>query len=180
MTHLATLAPLLGIVAAERTHERPDLFDDVRQEALIRAWEVERDAPEAPREYVLAAARNAATDAVRGRPGFGESGRRGWQDAHDVAGPLTVDDDHDVDTVAPLADASAARALEEADLADVCEAVRTAVRELPAADRNAVFLRFWQGMTWPQVAAELDRGTNATRVRFERHIAPTLRASLAA
>lgn len=180
MTHLATLTPLLGIIAAERTADRPDLFDDVRQEALIRAWEVERDKPEAPREYVLAAARRAAADVLRGRPAFGEESHRGRQDAHDTAGPLTVSEDDDVDEVAPLADRSAERALAEADLVDVREAVRGAVRALPEDDREAVFLRFWHGMTWPEIAATQGRGTNATRVRFEKHTAPTLREALAA
>ena len=180
MSHLDTLTPLLGIIAAERTKERPDLFDEIRQEALIAAWRVEKAHPEASREYVLASARNAANGVLRGRPAFGAEGHQGRQDAHDNATSLTYDDDTDVDTVAALADPTAERALEAVEISDVAADVRAAVRDLPADEAEVVFLRFWQEMTWPEVAASMGRGTNATRVRFEKHIAATLRDTLAA
>lgn len=178
-SRLETLAPLLGIIAAERTADRPDDFDDVRQEALIKAWQVERDRPDASTAYITAAARRAAVDALRGRPSFGASSHRGRQDAADAAVPLvTVDEDGEERPVVEPADPAAAAALEEADLVDVRDAVRAAVRDLPEEDRALVYRRFFAGETWPEIAAGSSRGTNATRVRFEEHVAPVLRDRL--
>ena len=107
MSHLATLTPLIGIIAREKTATRPDLYDDARQEGLIRAWTVEQDKPDAPREYVLAAARRGVGDILRGRPGFGETGRRGWQDAADSAHGFHLDADAAEDYAEALADPDA-------------------------------------------------------------------------
>lgn len=90
MSHLTTLTPLIGIIAREKTATRPDLYDDARQEGLIRAWTVEQDKPDAPREYVLAAARRGVGDAVRGRAAFGADSHRGRRDAIDGAESLDM------------------------------------------------------------------------------------------
>lgn len=177
MPHLETLTPLLGIVAAERTTARPDLFDDARQEGLIRAWEVEAAKPDAPREYVLAAAKRAIGDVLRGRPMTGEEGRRGWQDAADYAGPLVAADD-DEDTLAALADPTAADALDRAEACLHLEEVRAAVLALGVDDLAIVTARFVDEMSWPEAARHLGRKPEAVRRRFVDHIAPRLRADL--
>lgn len=179
MTHLDTLTPLLGIIAAERTKDRPDLFEEVRQEAMIRAWEVETAKPEAPREYVLAAARRAANDVLRGRPRFGEEGRRGWQDAHDVAGPLTFGEDDSEDEALTLQDDAARVALEHAEASDLRDAVSRAVSRLSEDDRDLVVRRFYLEQTWPEIASTRGRSANAVRVYFDTHLAPLLREALA-
>jgi RNA polymerase sigma factor (sigma-70 family) len=179
VSHLDRLTPLLGIVARERTASRPDLFDDVRQEAMIRAWEVERDRPDAPREYVLAAAKRGANDVLRGRPGFGERGRRGWSDAHGHAGPLQVDEETQEDTLGHLEDLGAQARLQVAEIAAERSDVLAALRDLDEADRLVVFWRFWEGLTWPEIGARVGRSANAVRVRFEKHLAPALRDRLA-
>lgn len=179
MSHLATIAPLVGIIAREKTTSRPDLYDDARQEGLIRAWTVATAKPDAPREYLVAAARRGVNDVLRGRPSFGEEGRRGWQDAVDSAGPLYRTIEGEDVLVTDPADYAAEDAFRAALDAATATLVQVAVAGLAPADRQLVELRFYEGLDWRGVADVLGKKSEAVRRRFADHIAPALAASLA-
>lgn len=175
---LTTLRPLIHIIAAERTHTRPDLFDDAVQEGLISAWQASVKNPDAPRQYLTAAARNGVTHVLQGRSMTGAPSRQGRREPLDDSSSLTFDDDAD-DTTSTVADPSADDALTA--VLDTVHApdVRTAVAGLPPTDAELVTLRFGADLSWPQVATRMGRRTEAVRRRFTDHIAPALRVELA-
>jgi RNA polymerase sigma factor (sigma-70 family) len=142
--NLETLKPLVEIMAAERCTDRPDAFDDAVQEGLIAAWRVSKTHPEASPQYVRASARRAVVDVLRGRPMTGQAGRRGWQDAHAVADPLT-----DADGVLVREPAYVEPGFDGAP-------VRFAVAALPDLERRYVALRFWEGHTEAEIGEALD------------------------
>lgn len=170
------LAPLVGIMAAERTKDRPSDFDDAYQEGLIAAWRALENFVSPA--YVTACARNAIGDVLRGRPSFGAAPHRGAKDAHTVAGPFTHDVDDDPDNLYALSDEAALAAILRAQMAPHAVEVRAAVADLRAEDATAVYLRFYEEFSWPEVAAHLGRGTEAVRRRFVNHTAPLLRERL--
>ena len=147
MRVIEELAPLVGIMAAERTRDRPDLFDDARQEGLIAAWLVSEKQPDASPAYVHTVARRAVGDVLRGRPAFGAERRRGWRDAHNGADSLEREDGKYV--IDPGAHDAGMEAVEHRDH------IAQAVRSLDPVARRYVFLRFWHGMTVAEVAAEM-------------------------
>jgi hypothetical protein len=141
VSHLDTLTPLIGIIARERTSARPDLYDDARQEGLIRAWTVEQAKPDAPRQYVLAAARRGIADVVRGRPSFGAASHRGNRDAADSAHGFHLDAETAEDFAAELADPAAEAALLRVEDRDAYRRVLVSVRALSPTLRRVVELR---------------------------------------
>jgi RNA polymerase sigma factor (sigma-70 family) len=178
MSHLTKLAPLIQIIAAERTKGRPELFEDAVQEGMIRAWMVEAKKPDAPREYVLAAARNGVADLVRGRRAFGAPSHQGRQDAMSGWQPFVVDDDYDEDETLDLTDAGAELATEQALMAAHRADVSSAVATLPDGDADLVLRRFWLDQTYPDVAKAVGTTVAALQRRFVNHIRPALRERL--
>lgn len=172
MTDVETLAPLVGIMAAERTKDRPDLFDDARQEGLIAAWRaLGREEARDPGKYARAAARRAVGDVMRGRPAFGAESHRGKQDAHDTSVPLVDDEGRYV---------AEPRHIECGYATAEGEWLRAAVRRLPERQRRYVFLRFWQGLTAAEIAAELGLAKHTVELMWAEQIRPTLREAVAA
>jgi DNA-directed RNA polymerase specialized sigma24 family protein len=136
---LASLRPLVEIIAAERTRSRPDLFEDAVQEGLVAAWQATegRDLAD-PRVYATAAARRRISGFLSGRSAFGAPSRQGRRDAQDeVVAPLVTEDGT---FVHEPADPAAPAALEAVE---VVPAVRAAVARLEPGDRLLVFRRFW-------------------------------------
>lgn len=187
---LERVAPLVGIMAREKTAGNPSLYDDARQEGLIRAWLAQQkyDADN-PRAYMVAAARSGISGLLRGRPPFGAEGRRGWRDAHDTSVSLTssirVDERENRSHASPsfdeasLADEAARRDMEHAETAPIRDAVRAAVATLPRRDQIIILSRFAHRATWPEVAKVAGSpSADAARIRFADHIAPALRALL--
>lgn len=178
MTDLATLKPLVEIMAAERTTKSPHLFEDAVQEGLISAWQAREQRPGKPETYYRAAARNGVTSVVRGRPFTGADGHQGKPDAHDYAGPLLTmtDDGAEVLAVDP-ADTSTADAL---DAAEIRDHVRAAVRRagLGPLDLAIVFGRYWRDMGFAELAEELGRPAGTLSRRWTQTIRPILAAQL--
>lgn len=180
MTHLDTLRPLLAVIARERTAARPDLYDDALQEGMIRAWSVEQEKPDAPREYVLAAARNAIGDVARGRPALGAASHRGRQDAADTAIPLVQRDPDGEEAELDVEDASAALAMRQAESAAARWDIAAAVASLPVgSDIELVARRFWGDQDYRSIAADMGVKHTALERRWAGHIRPHLREHLA-
>lgn len=176
MTDLATLRPLVEIMAAERTKDAPHLFEDSVQEGLIAAWQASEARPDASPAYVRAAARNGTTNLVRGRSPFGAPSHRGRQDAHDTAGPLVQTSADGVEyLVAEPADPTAARDL---DVADFREAVREAVSRLDPLDAEIVLLRYWHDLGFAEISKRVGRPAGTLSRRWTEIIRPRLAADL--
>lgn len=177
MDLIKVITPLIGIVARERTREQPYLYDDARQEGLIRAWTVLTERPDAPREYVVAAAKRGVGDVVRGRPAFGAASHRGRQDAHDLAGPLVrLVDGGGEELVIDPEDPSAQDAY---DAADVAGLVRRSVAELAdPIDRLMVYERFWGDRLYADIGKDVGLTKQALERRWANHVRPALRERL--
>jgi DNA-directed RNA polymerase specialized sigma24 family protein len=116
---------LARIMAAERTKDCPDKFDDAVQEALIAGWRYQRDGE--PDRWRM---RRAVADVVRGRPSFGHESQQGKPDAYakSTAWPEGFD-------VAQTGDHATQVALKLR--------VQAILLGLSAEDRQLVFRRFW-------------------------------------
>lgn len=177
-TALATLAPLIGMIARERTRTTPHLYDDARQEGLIAVWRVAADRPDASRAYLVACARNAITGVVTRDTMTGKPSHRGREDAHTTAVGYRFDPDDDPARTGWLTDVGAAQALAAAEMAAHTRQVHDAVTALDPDDTDLVVLRFWRGQTFPEIARDRARGTEVYRRRWVEHIRPRLRAQL--
>lgn len=173
---LDDFAPLAGIMAREATRDHPDAYEDARQEALIAAWRVQQDRPDASPAYVRKAARRAAVDVVRGRPAFGAASHRGRADAADYADALVSDDGTFTREPADAGALSALGAVESrAALEPVCEAVAALRPEY----RALVFLRFWEDRTARETGAALGWTETGVLEAWSKRIRPALREALA-
>lgn len=173
---LQRLRPLVEIMAAERTKDAPHLFEDSVQEGLIAAWTAHGQRPGKAPTYYRAAARNGVTSVVRGRPMTGAPSRRGWQDAHDSAGPLMVSAGDNIgEFVIEPADVRAGDAFNGVDYKD---SVRDAILTLDEDDQRLVYLRFWSDLDWSQVAARLGITKRAVEWRWQMTVRPMLKTYL--
>lgn len=173
---LDTLKPLVEIMAAERTKDRPDLFEDAVQEGLIAAWQASETHPGKEARYYRAAARNGVVSVLRGRPATGAEGRRGWQDAHDSSGPLVVEGSDGFEyLVAEPADATAAR---DFDAAEIRSAIAEAVSDLDPLDVEIVVGRFWEDLGFADLAKRTGRPAGTLSRRWTEIIRPRLAADL--
>lgn len=149
----------LRTLASERAGDQPHLQDDLVQEAAIAIWSVLQKRPDAPRPYLVATAKNAMANLLRGGHTTGAPSRQGRKDAssaQDYAEPP--------DHPSP----------ESEDWSHV----RAAVRSLPLDERQILWDKFWCDRTWAQVAH--DHGTRENRLiwRWTNHIKPKLEAAL--
>lgn len=172
---LATLTPLISIIAREATAHRPDLYADARQEGLITAWQVLADpAPRLDlRTYAIAAARRAIGNVLRGRPMTGAPRHQGRQDAAD-AGVLSLDA-----LLQDPADPVAAAALASAETTAHATEISRALAGLSPADRLLVDVRFWRDGTFADVAAATGRPVGTCSRRWTEIVRPHLAAELA-
>jgi RNA polymerase sigma factor (sigma-70 family) len=170
---LSRIAPLVRIIAAEHTHTRPDLFDDAVQEGMIAAWQSLAKGADDPRTYAVAAARYGVIAVLRGRPATGNTGRQGWQDAHDSA--AQYENTTDVDSPDPTAHA----AMASAEWSTERTAVAAAIRSLPPRDQAYVVGRFYLDMTGPEIAEHLGIPNATLNRRFRTFTIPTLSTALA-
>lgn len=179
--HLATIAPLVGIIAREHTASNPSAYEDARQEGMIHAWQAAEDRPDAPREYLVAAARNGIIGSVMGRSPFGAPSHQGRAEPLDSAQPFAYDEETGEDESTSLEDRSVAYLLHLAEIAPAREEIRAVIRDadyLTDADRAVILRRFWREQTWPEIAVATDKRTEAVRRRFVDVLAPLLAADL--
>jgi RNA polymerase sigma factor (sigma-70 family) len=167
------LRRFIEIIAAERTHSNPDLFDECVQEGMIAAWQAMTLHPGKDDVYYRAAAKNGVMAPLRGRSSFGHESQRGTRDAASDAQPIwgTNEAGEDVLLIEPAVEAPYA-ALEVQDV------VRDAVAHLDDDDRVIVFARFWEGMTYPEVADLVGTRSNRLQWRWSHTIRPALRDAL--
>ena len=67
---------------ARLTTEDKSLHDDLVQEGRIKVWQTEKEHPDRPRQYFVAAVKRRMTDLCTGNGRFtGHTGRRGVTDA---------------------------------------------------------------------------------------------------
>lgn len=167
------LRRFIEIVAAERTQSNPDLFDECVQEGMIAAWQAMTQHPGKDDVYYRVAAKNGIMSPLRGRASFGHESSRGKQDASSVSQSLwrTNSNGDDVLVIDPPVEAPYASL-------DIQGVVRDAVAHLDDDDRVLVFARFWEGMTYPEVAALVGTRSNRLQWRWSRTIRPVLRGAL--
>jgi RNA polymerase sigma factor (sigma-70 family) len=176
MDLIKKITPLVTIMARERTGDRPHLYDDARQEGLIRAWEREQQKPGQKTAYYYVAARGGVVDHLRGRPTFGAPRHAGVKDAHESAHPLTVlgpdGQEHLITDPEDLSTADAFGATE------IGQAVRDAVAGLSERDRLLVYLCYWEDLSFAQASEILGRSSNALQLQWRNTIRPRLREEL--
>lgn len=179
MNYNGTVTPYLRrfieIVASERTKDQPDLFDECVQEGMIAAWQAMEKHPGKTDTYYRAAAKRGVLKPLRGRASFGAESQRGKEDAHGHTTPLygTNSDGDDVLVIEPAVEAPYASI-------DVKGAVREAVAALDEDDRVLVFGRFWEGLSYAEMADILLTRKNRLEWRWMRTIRPALEEALGA
>lgn len=154
------LAPRL-LALARRMLADPVEAEDIVQESLLRLWQIApRWEPGAatPATWVYRVALNLATDRLRRRAG----GRRG----------LALDEVDEPPDQSPAV-------LDRIIAADRMQALDLALARLPDRQRAAVVLRHIEGMSNPEIAAQLDIGVEAVEsltARGKRRLADLLSA----
>jgi RNA polymerase sigma factor (sigma-70 family) len=174
----ARLRGLVEIMAAERTRDHPELFDDAVQEGMIAAWRAHEARGDRSPAYYHAAARHGVLSVLRGRHSFGHEGRRGWQDAHDSSVPLVVRSEDGEESM--VADPEAIWAQEEVESGPRFAEIRRAVAELDPEDRAIVFGRYWLDVGYAELADSLGRPAGTLSRRWSEKIRPLLAERIAA
>ncbi len=178
---LTTIYPLVTLMAGEQTRGKPWLFEDARQEGLIKAWQASESKPEAGRQYAAAAARHGVWGVVTGRHSYtGQPSRAGTRGRWDAMPGAVSSDALTEDGISiEHADETAGLPFEVADMTDVRARVRAAVSALPdARDREIVYLAFWSGLNFAEIGARYGTTKAAIRGRWMRAIKPALLLSL--
>lgn len=164
--------------AYRRTADAPWLFEDVAQEGVIAAWrELEASGRE---DYAVRAARFRMAKVIAGKPLTGEPSHAGRQDAHDSAVGLTVTTaDGEAYALAEPVDETARAALEAVDArVSAAGPLGEALAALKPRDREIVFLAFWRGLPWREIARALGTPEGTVSRRWSTTIRPALRARL--
>lgn len=171
---LRRLKPLVGIMAGERAGRSG--YDDARQEGLIAVWRAASAQPDAPPRYLAAVARNAVKGSVAGRAPFGAPSHQGRREPLTDAVPLEPTNAEGERMPFDREDRHASDAFEAVERRDVIE---RALATLTAEDRRLIELRYWQESDYSDAAAELGRSVHALSRRWNHHVKPALRVSLA-
>ena len=136
---------------AYRMVQSPEVAEEVVQDAFLAVWRrAEQYVPARGdvRGWLLTIVRNRAIDHLRAR----QVRPQHAAGAHDFAGLLADPSDTEATVLAALE----------------ASAVRAAVARLPSAQRRAVELAFFSGLSYPEVAAETGAplGTVKSRMRL--------------
>lgn len=137
--------PKLLLCARQWTRSRADA-EDVVQEAFVRFWRHQRSLPGDPMALMVTSVRRAAFDLAR------RDGRRNAREERAQAG--------DFERVASF------ESTLEGD--ERRAAIEDAMRRIPPAQREVLVLKIWAGLTFEQIARELELSphTAASRYRY--------------
>jgi RNA polymerase sigma factor (sigma-70 family) len=163
---LARKERLLQIIVSERAPD-PTTRDDVLQEARIIIWKL-ADKPRRDDGYLHGAVRHRVDDVRDRQTWTGHTGTRGHTD---VAKMVTTER---LDAGLVL---TAAAVLDNIDMAYHHGEVLDAIAALEPNQRAYVIMRFWGGLSNPEIAASTGRSL-ATVSRWWSEAKPTLRAAL--
>ncbi len=144
--------PALVLFARQWVASRADA-EDIVQEGFLRFWRSRSKALD-PIAYLYACVRRCALEWLRGRSRRSrreEAAARPGIDAPALTGSL---DDEERRT-----------------------AIESALRELPEEQRQALVLKIWAGLTFPQIAEALDISANTAASRY-RYALTKLREQL--
>jgi len=130
----------------------PESVEDEIQQLFVRLWERRRKLPEVPmvKAYLLRALRNALLDEIRRRKQV-----------------LTVSKARMVPTTTFSAETNWIK-LEQDD--ERSEQLRQAISTLPDRQRELIFLRFYQGLSYPEIALLLDIEYQSVRNTVHRAV----------
>jgi len=165
--------PLLRIQAYERIH--PDNVPDAVNEARYTIWEVLQKRPDAPPEYVRAAAKTRITEVSMRGNWLGQPSQRGKPSVD----PLRRADRDSFDDPDFLVEASAPEILDTLELAYHEGQILEAIRTLPRRHQEYVVLRFWGGWTHAELAPLMGVKTNNMARMWTETIKPLLAERLA-
>lgn len=154
--NLESVRTIVGVIARERTRGFPDKYDDALQEGMICAWQVLQKRPDAPRAYVIAAARNGVTSSSLGRAPFGKAPMRGSRqvDAFPFCALSSVDgEDSEEERLNRLANL----AQDPWNAVDTKMDVEAAMEQWSAEQRKLAYLVFYCDMTMAEASAWLGK-----------------------
>lgn len=137
---------------------RPDWAEDAVQDAfarLLKRWSQRSNHADDPVAYAFASVRNASRDLLRRR--------RRWS----IWSQQGAADDGPAELFRPIPPEAAADPARDAAAAEQQRLLQEAVKKLPSAQREAVLLRIWAGLTFEQMSKTLNEplGTVASRYR---------------
>ncbi len=144
--------PALVLLARQWVASRADA-EDVVQEAFVRFWRT-RERVADPPAYLFGCVKHVALDSLRGRA---RQARREQARARPEAEPLFED------------------RLEQDERRLLIE---VALGELPAEQAEVLVMKIWGGLTFPQIAAALEKPANTVTSRY-RYALARLREQLA-
>ena len=151
---------LLEIQASERGVSDPGMRDDLIQEGRIKIWDVLMREPDAAGLLSVATKRRMMKLVTQETTWFGQEGRQGLE--RDPLRRSWDSTDRDDDDTPPL-EIVAADILSGVELAYHAGEIAEAINALPEKHREYVVLRFWGGLTNPEIAAiqEVNSGNMA-------------------
>lgn len=150
-----THGPKLLLCARQWTRSLADA-EDVVQEAFVRYWRHQRDLPGDPQALLVTSVRRAALDLARRqtrRVAREELADGGLEERASIFEPLPGDGDE--------------RRFE----------IESALRRLPAEQREVLVLKLWQELTFEQIGETLDLSPNTAASRY-RYALAALRKEL--
>jgi RNA polymerase sigma-70 factor (ECF subfamily) len=148
--------PKLLLCARQWTRSLADA-EDVVQEAFVRFWRRQRQLGGPPQALLITSLRRTATDLAR------RNARRGLREERAGGGLESTEAIFET----PL----------EGD--DRRQAIESALRELPAEQREVLVLKIWGELTFGQIAAQLGIPLNTAASRY-RYALAALRETLTA
>lgn len=163
---------LLHIQAAERTSD-PNTFEDLINEGRIALWEVSQKRPDAPPAYYHAASGMRIKEVATRGLFFGQKGTQGR-----AKDPLRRRERDSLDDPDFYEVVVAAEVLEAVLLAYHDGEILQAISGLPARQREYVILRFWGGLTNPEIAARQGLSTQTMERTWRESIRPALTEKL--
>jgi len=159
---------LLKLKAAER-NRIPEFWDDVLQEGRIVQWQVMEKRPEAAPAYISASMSNRIQKVINRQTWTGYESRHGRPTDPIRRKDRDSFDDPDFHTVA-----SAAETLDKVIFAYHHGEILQALNSLTERQREYVYLRFWQGLTNPEIAARFEMSRSAVEREWNTKTKPAL------